>query len=102
MYVLDAFLRVVLRSNPMDPNLGPLDMNGAVSTNPSPSTQTFSQSAPQDSGASFGWGDLRSPDASSTSQAHEVDHGQASAKFQRYPSLGSPNISTAPFYFNIG
>ena len=78
----------------MDPNLGPLDMAGAPGGH--------SGNHPEVPSNNFGW----SVDGKAADQHHHPNEGGSDAsvapKFQRYPSLGSPNIATAPFYFNIG
>ncbi len=81
---LIEFKRIVLRGN---------DVNGTT-----PEGVTNSTSTPHE--GEFGWSKEGKFDASADANVKPAD---VTSKFQRYPSLGSPNnqVST-PFYFNIG
>jgi hypothetical protein len=52
--------------------------------------------------SSFGWS-VNPGDAHDNSKVDpNASNNSANPKYGRYPSLGSPNHSPAPFYFNIG
>lgn len=93
--------RVVLRTNnPMDAGLDAAAGGGATAGTSFPQQQPGGQMHEASTGHSnYGW----AVDGKAADQlSHPAAEGGDAAKFQRYPSLGSPNISTAPFYFNIG
>lgn len=85
------FHRIVLRTNAADASS--LSTEGSLASSVGES---------ESSGANFGWSkDAKFDFGSADSNAKP---GDVASKFQRYPSLGSPNnnhVST-PFYFNIG
>lgn len=82
-------IRIVLRGNPADASIE------------SPAGAT-SGSESESSGNGFGWVKDGKFDANAPLDPN-AKPGDLAAKYQRYPSLGSPNnqVST-PFYFNIG
>ncbi len=84
------FFRIVLRTNTADAS--------SISTEGSPAP-TVGES--ESSGGNFGWSKDTKFEFGGADP--NTKPGDVASKFQRYPSLGSPNnhVST-PFYFNIG